>query len=282
MSSRLGKRLLFGPLLIALVGGGLWLDAQRIAGGTPPLWSPLLATLIALASVKELLQLLAGTGCVLPRWPLLAVSASLLLAKTWVEYHGLEPRAAWHSATLAAATIFVAALLLRERDVSSGIARAGGAALVLLVTQLLSTLIDVVYDFGPFLLFALVISTKAGDMGAYLVGKSCGRHKLIPHVSPGKTVEGAIGGLAAAMAVACWLIGHFGGRNYHLFELLAVGALLFVAGHVGDLFESLWKRAAKVKDSGQLLPEFGGALDLVDSLLFAVPAGYALLRLFAD
>jgi len=282
VSPRFAKRLLYGALLLALVGGGLWLDAKRGESGLPALWAPLLATAITLASIRELLGLLEGAGCRLPRAPLLLASALLLLGKTWVEYHAMEPRAAWHSTTLAFVTIGVAALLLRDRDVTTGIARAGGAALVLLVTQLLSTLIDVVYDFGTGHLFALILATKAGDMGAYLAGKTLGRRKLIPHISPGKTVEGAIGGLAASLAVAGWLIVRAGEGRYTVGEALLVGALLFVAGHIGDLFESLWKRAAKVKDSGALLPEFGGALDLVDSLLFAIPAGYALLRLFAS
>lgn len=281
MNSRFAKRLVFGALLIALVGGSLWLDSRRAAGGGVALWSPLLAVAIALSSVRELLALLASAGCRLPRFALLGSTAAVLLARVVVEHQGLEPRAAWNAAALAGAVIVVAASLLRDRDVDSGALRSGGAALVLLVTQLMATQIDVIFDLGTGLLFALLLATKAGDMGAYLAGKTLGRHKLIPHVSPGKTIEGAIGGLVAAIAMSWWLIGRFGDGRFSVGERVVVGVVLFVAGHVGDLFESLWKRAAKVKDSGHLLPEFGGALDLVDSLLLALPAGYALLRLFA-
>lgn len=279
MDSRFAKRLVFSVLLIVLVGGALRLDHGRGASGGLPIWSPLLAVAIALASLRELLDLLAKAGCLLPRLPLLAAGAALLLGKVAVELQSCEPRPAWHAALSTAVATFVAALLLRDRDVERGVLRAGGAALFLLVAQLLSTLLDIVYDFGTGLLFALILAAKAGDMGAYLAGKALGRTRLIPHVSPGKTIEGGVGGLLATMAVAWWLLERFGAGRFSGGERLAVGALLFVTGHVGDLFESLWKRAAKVKDSGQLLPEFGGALDLVDSLLFALPAGYAALRL---
>jgi CDP-diglyceride synthetase len=279
VDSRLAKRLLFGALLIALVGGALWVDHREVESGGRPIWSPLLAVAISLAALRELLDLLSRAGCLLPRTPMLLAGATFLLAKVVVEFEECEPRAAWLAAASAAVVTIVVALLLLDRDVEHGVLRSGGAALFILVAQLLSTLIDVVYDFGTGLLFALILSVKAGDMGAYLAGKSLGRVKLIPHVSPGKTVEGAIGGLIAALAMAWWLLERFGAGRFTVAERLAVGALLFVAGHVGDLFESLWKRAAKVKDSGRLLPEFGGALDLVDSLLFALPAGYAALRL---
>ncbi|MDY6990213.1 MAG: phosphatidate cytidylyltransferase [Thermodesulfobacteriota bacterium] len=113
----------------------------------------------------------------------------------------------------------------------------------------------------------------AGDTGAYYVGKAMGRHKLSPHISPGKTVEGAAGGLAANLAIGAWC------KHYWLPELpwgLFVGLVLFmgVVGQVGDLVESMLKRSVVVKDSGKLLPGHGGMLDRIDALLFASPALY--------
>ncbi len=279
MSARLAKRLGFGALLIALIGGGLWLDASRVAAGSRPLWAPLLATLFALVSVRELVTMLTGAGCPLPRAPLIGGAALLLLGRVHIAFHQLARAEAWNAALFVGVVIALAIVLLRDRDVASGARRAGGVALVLLFTQLSATMIDVVYELGSGPLFALVLGAKAGDMGAYLVGKSLGRHKLIPHISPGKTIEGALGGIVASLLVTVWLLGQFAPGRFSLGERLAVGLVLFVAGHVGDLFESMWKRAAGVKDSGRLLPEFGGALDLVDSLFLSVPAGYALLRL---
>ena len=279
MNSRFSKRLLFGTLLVVLIGGGLMLDAARGETGGRPLFAPLLATLFTLASVRELLALLSLGGCPLPRAPFLGAAALLLLGRAHLAFHQVERAGAWNDALFATVVVALSALLLIDRDVASGARRAGAAALVLLFTQLCATWIDIVYVLGSGPLFALVLGAKAGDIGAYLAGKSLGRRKLIPHISPGKTIEGAVGGLAAALLVTAWLLGHFAPGRFSPGERLAVGALLFVAGHVGDLIESLWKRAAGVKDSGRLLPEFGGALDLVDSLFLSVPAGYALLRL---
>ena len=113
----------------------------------------------------------------------------------------------------------------------------------------------------------------AGDTGAYYVGKAMGRHKLSPHISPGKTVEGAAGGLAASLLVG----GLF--KGYWLPEVpwgLSVGLVVFmgVVGQVGDLVESMLKRSVVVKDSGRVLPGHGGLLDRIDALLFASPVLY--------
>ena len=120
-------------------------------------------------------------------------------------------------------------------------------------------------------LVALRLAVWGLDTAAYAVGKAVGRHKLCPKISPGKTVEGAIGGLLAAVALIAGL-GHWLGLP--LAHGLILGAGVGVAGQVGDLFESLLKRRAGVKDSGSLLPGHGGVLDRFDSLLFAAPLAY--------
>ena len=113
----------------------------------------------------------------------------------------------------------------------------------------------------------------AGDTSAYYCGTYLGRHKLAPAVSPGKTIEGAVGGLAANLAVGAafkalflpdlpWVLG--------IIFFLVVG----ITGQVGDLFESALKRASNIKDSGGLLPGHGGFLDRIDALLFAAPVAY--------
>jgi phosphatidate cytidylyltransferase len=108
------------------------------------------------------------------------------------------------------------------------------------------------------------------DAAAYTVGSLAGRHKLAPSISPGKTVEGAVGAVAVAVAAALvariWFF-----TRLSLRDALALGFLLGVAGMVGDLAESLLKRSAGVKDSGWLFPGHGGMLDRADSLLFAAP-----------
>ena len=121
-----------------------------------------------------------------------------------------------------------------------------------------------------FLLLAVIF---AGDTGAYYVGTYLGRHKLNPAVSPGKTVEGALGGLAGNL-----IIGVGGILIFLPAVSLQVGLLFFVAagtaGQIGDLFESELKRSSSIKDSSSLLPGHGGFLDRIDALLFATPVAY--------
>ena len=137
---------------------------------------------------------------------------------------------------------------------------------------------------GTVLLMFPIILTWSTDTGAYFVGRSMGRHKLIPSVSPAKTVEGAIGGVIVAV-IAAWLYMTFLLKPMAQLTMLPVGLTVFaiivsVVAQVGDLAESLFKRDAGVKDSSTLLPGHGGILDRFDSLLFVLPAAYVLLGIF--
>jgi phosphatidate cytidylyltransferase len=124
------------------------------------------------------------------------------------------------------------------------------------------------------LLLAVVISS---DVFAYFVGRSFGRHKLAPQVSPGKTVEGAIGGLVGA-ALASALVATLLFKAQPLGLVVMIGVLVAVAGIVGDLLESLFKRYVGAKDSGTLFPGHGGALDRMDSFILAAPLLYAFFK----
>jgi len=119
----------------------------------------------------------------------------------------------------------------------------------------------------------LLVVVFAGDIAAFYMGSYLGRHKLAPAVSPGKTIEGALGGLAGnLLAGAVFKHFYFHGMSWlpAVCFFLSVG----VVGQVGDLFESMLKRSAAVKDSGTILPGHGGLLDRIDALLFAAPAAY--------
>jgi phosphatidate cytidylyltransferase len=136
---------------------------------------------------------------------------------------------------------------------------------------------------GGVLLLLPMLLTWASDIGAYAVGRTMGRHKLIPSVSPGKTVEGAIGGLIGSVVVA-WVYSSFVLRpatqldfKAAPFGVLAFGAIVSTVAQIGDLAESLLKREAGVKDSSTLLPGHGGILDRFDSLLFVMPVSFVLL-----
>ena len=124
--------------------------------------------------------------------------------------------------------------------------------------------------------FAMVMLT---DTGAYYTGRSLGRHKLAPRISPGKTIEGAVGGFITAMLTGP-LCHYTFFPEIPLGQAMALGAGIGVIGQIGDLAESLLKRGAKVKDSSHLLPGHGGMLDRVDSILFCAPLLYYYARVF--
>ena len=135
---------------------------------------------------------------------------------------------------------------------------------------------------GTILVLLPVLLTWATDIGAYLFGRTFGRRKLIPSISPGKTVEGAIGGLALTVVI-CLIYVRFVLMPYAQLGLTVQGAVLFgivisVAAQTGDLAESLLKREAGIKDSSNIIPGHGGVLDRFDSLLFVLPIAFLLLR----
>jgi phosphatidate cytidylyltransferase len=119
------------------------------------------------------------------------------------------------------------------------------------------------------LLMLLVLTICAHDTGAYFVGKLCGRHKIAPSISPGKTWEGVFGGfIVSAVVAGCYLIFRHVVITFVQFSFFIF--LINAAAVSGDLFESCLKRRAGVKDAGNLLPGHGGLLDRFDSLLFGV------------
>ncbi len=119
------------------------------------------------------------------------------------------------------------------------------------------------------ILFGFLFILWASDTGAYLVGSVLGKHKLFPRISPGKTWEGSIGG-----AISSFIVAFIISKWYTIItsvDWMMIAAILIVAGTLGDLVESLYKRSIPVKDSGTILPGHGGILDRFDSLLLATP-----------
>lgn len=119
----------------------------------------------------------------------------------------------------------------------------------------------------------LLVTIFGGDAGAYYVGKGIGRHKLCPKISNGKTIEGAIGGLAVN-AMAALFIWYIALRDIDPRILVPLALVIGAIGQVGDLAESIVKRSAGVKDSGKILPGHGGMFDRIDALLLAAPFLY--------
>lgn len=246
-------------LLAAIAGVGAW-EFYRMAaaaGGAPFARTGIvLASLLPLAAHAHVLRI----GTPQPTAVVLVVLALLSLA---IWRRGVSGKPLLAVATTLLGVVYVGTpmaygYLLRYFDWVIG--RSAGAAVLLLP----------------------VLCTWASDIGAYFVGRAIGGPKLIPAVSPGKTISGAVGGLLASAALAAAYaplvlrpvaqVGFAPGRA------LLFGVLVSAAAQLGDLVESLLKRDAGVKDSSNLIPGHGGVLDRVDSLLFVLPVSYLLLR----
>ncbi len=136
-------------------------------------------------------------------------------------------------------------------------------------------------DIESKLLMAIFIIIWSSDSFAFLFGKYFGKHKLAPHISPKKTIEGFAGGLLGSLLVG-YLIYSFTGWqiNLNLWQFLLLSLMIVIFGTLGDLLESRFKRLAGVKDSGNIIPGHGGILDRLDSFILAIPFVYAYLLIF--
>lgn len=203
----------------------------------------------------------AGLANPLPAWTLILLTATAATAAIWT--HGVEG----------------------EPLLSVSVTVFGAGYAALLGFGLLLRHLPGVEDplHAGAILLAPVLLTWVSDSFAYFGGRALGRHKLIPRVSPGKTVEGALSavvGTLLAGAAYSIVLARFGAYVPSIVEGAVFGLLVSVAAQAGDLAESLWKRDVGVKDSGTLLPGHGGALDRFDSLLFTLPLGYAFFHLY--
>lgn len=189
-----------------------------------------------------------------------------------------------HVALLVAFFLLTLVRLFRPDPLDTSIRRLGydmlGVAWIGLTFPLIFLLRD--RPHGGWVVLLVMAITFGADTGAYFAGRFLGRHKLYEKISPKKTIEGAFGGIAAgvlAVFIARWSFpGHGWLTPAHC---VALGVLGAVFGMLGDLVESMLKRAHGVKDSGRLIPGHGGLLDRIDGLLFAGPAAWLYLELVA-
>ncbi len=172
--------------------------------------------------------------------------------------------------------IIPASYVFRSGDIEHALPSSAIAVMATMYVGMLSgSLIRLRNDFpvGPKLVFFLVLVVWLGDAGAYYTGKKFGKHKMSPRISPKKTIEGGIGGVITSMITAVVIQLTFF-HEIPLVHAITVGIVLSIAGMIGDLAESMWKRSAAVKDSGTLIPGHGGFLDRFDSILFTAPILY--------
>ena len=255
----------------------------------PTPWMAALAALVVLAGLWEWLRL-AGVEDTLPRTVLVGLNLLLMVLLVWASRSdgGFSP-VLFQLATLAGVAGWLLALLWLWRpgftagDTAATRAfklAAGTLAVVPAWCALCLVHSDnfaalggsaAIESTGHRWLLAALALVWAADSGAYFAGRTFGRRKLAPTISPNKTVEGAIGGLIAGVAVAL-AFGMFAGATVAQLPALALVAVAAVlASIVGDLVESLLKRQAGVKDSGHLIPGHGGVLDRIDGVLAALP-----------
>jgi phosphatidate cytidylyltransferase len=162
---------------------------------------------------------------------------------------------------------------------SSGATVLGALYVVLLGGHLVSLRVGFEHRLSAHLLFFFFLVIMGSDTGAYYSGRALGRHKLAPKISPGKTWEGAIGGMLASLLMA--VVAHYWFfPELSLKAALPLAAAMNVFGVVGDLTESALKRGAGAKDAAQILPGHGGLLDRLDSLLFNAPVIYYFARAY--
>ncbi|MBK8978422.1 MAG: phosphatidate cytidylyltransferase [Planctomycetes bacterium] len=284
---RLGRRELrtrfvFGPLLIALVAVIYWLDSTvlRRAGAGGMLTAGVLG-LLGVAGVHEYVVMMRKAGhAVAPRLlPLMTIA--LLVLPFFFGWRQVD-RELYPLVIATLALVFPIALeSLARGSMDEGLERQGGTLLGFLTIAWPMYLAQgMAIRHLPSVLYVVVVC-KVGDIGAYLVGVAIGRHKLIPHISSGKTIEGAAGSLVASIAAAVLLDPLLIDPEVPLglTGAIGVGIMLNATTQSGDLIESLLKRRCGVKDSSALLPAHGGVLDLIDSLLFSFPAFLAVLVL---
>jgi phosphatidate cytidylyltransferase len=247
------------PFLIFLIyKGGIWFLLLIFGGCALALW-------------EYFRIVFSDEESILSAMTIIAMIAGLLMI--WVVYRGAhELTAVVLAANLIAAGLVAVLQLAKKANILEIFKKQ--ILGVIYVPLLISFLVLIrSTDDGMHWIFFLLSIIFAGDTAALYTGTFFGRHKLAPSVSPGKTIEGAIGGIAANIAVGS-LVKHF------LLPLLPwPTTILFCvvagfAGQIGDLFESALKRASSVKDSGGILPGHGGILDRIDALLFAAPVAY--------
>ncbi len=206
--------------------------------------------------VRRAAYLLLMAACLAASW-----YAGTLGLGLWILMLG----AVWWARALSLVTGFPVNFKLRPW----GPIKMGGAGLLMIVPALLG--IAKLHHGGVLRVFFLFGIVWLADIGAYFAGRRFGRRKLAPNVSPGKSIEGAVGGFFAAMLVvfsAPWV---FGFGRFDWIPLMLLCALVIGVSIIGDLTESLFKRLRGVKDSGTLLPGHGGVLDRIDSIIAAAP-----------
>lgn len=274
----MGTRIVYGSLLTILAVGMFYGDHEI---GWPYPFLLCVSLLLGVLGSAEFVRMIPLVRR--PRWSIVAGSIVLMLLPHWIGlWSKLLPTApsSWLLPIGLVLVLLFMAEMIHFREPGNAVNRLGNAALIVMYLGVLpGFLIDIrltQYDAltGTLGLVLAVFVPKSCDIGAYFTGSLIGRHRMSPVLSPKKTWEGTAGGVTLSILVALAV------QAYHpiipggWLSAAAFGAAVGVAGLIGDLAESMIKRDCGVKDAAQLIPGFGGVLDVIDSIIFAAPLVY--------
>jgi phosphatidate cytidylyltransferase len=319
MQEALRNRLTYGPIMLAGLLALLWLDRQIEKWTSPYAYQLGLAAVRRMtpAAAAKMHVGLSGVGVLILMMIILPIATTELLRLFTAEnvqpyrsisatgsalltLHAFLTQFSWFQPMAASSFAFIIVFVM----ILTALRRAWGRQTQEAITHMAGTVLAVLYLGGlAWFLVALrvkhsadpnrfqgstavvvmiLLVVKFTDIGAFFGGRALGRHKLIPWLSPGKTWEGLICGMATAALVG-YICSRFWPNALATMQTpikaALFGAVIGGIGQAGDLLESLMKRDAEVKDSGSVVPGFGGVLDIIDSPLFAAPFAYLLFSL---
>lgn len=257
-------RVLSGAALIAVAVAVVWF--------APDIVFQIFAAVLAVLSVREVVSLAAASGLEVATFPVLV---STLMTAGVV---GIESSYALEVALMAALVAIGLGTLGSWRGGETALATVSAALFPSIYIGLPIGALAAVRAFaGPQVLFLLMLTVMVSDTAQYYSGRAFGRRPLAPAISPKKTIEGAIGGFVFGtvlfVAAGAWWV-----PGMPVLFRAVLGLAIVALGIAGDLFESMLKRSAGVKDSSGLIPGHGGVLDRIDALLFAAPVFYIVLK----
>jgi phosphatidate cytidylyltransferase len=256
-------RLISGVLLAAGFFALVWFSNATVL--------LLVALAVGLLAMHEYAELMRQLGAAIPRVPTVVATLATIAIIPF-------PFVAGEAVIGIGVTIIAIGAMLKSVDMRQAVAgaAAGGFALIYIGIPL-GALVGVHIFGGRGAVLLLVFTIVVSDSAQYYAGRTLGRRKLAPQLSPKKTIEGALGGVVAA-PIFLYFAGPYLVPVVTPLMIAPLGLVLVACGIAGDLFESMIKRAADIKDSSALIPGHGGVLDRIDALLFATPPFYMFLR----
>jgi len=262
-------RVLSGAVLLAFAIAVVWF--------APAALFVVVAEALLVLACREYVGLVHARGLQIS-FVLPAVTAALVCATFTQMASAWQPSLSLDVVLLVSFLVIAVHTMYRWSGEGDAIASASSAALPLLYLGIpVGSMVAIREQRGPQVLFLMMLTVVVSDSAQYYSGRAFGKHHLASAISPKKTIEGAVGGLVFGALVLAG-VGVWWLPAVPVVDRLVIGILIVIAGIAGDLFESMLKRSAGVKDSSALIPGHGGILDRIDALLFAAPVYYIVLK----